>query len=167
MNSTKTQLCVLLSCSDTNTQGFGVWCCRNKVTVPNCSSKPRALPAALSAQDMDLCQVREVWGWLPAQSSVLVLGFVPGLPGSSSRAVLCPGAMQGKSLGSGSSTSTPRQIAKVTQVEKFNNPALSFYKLGTVAHTPAIVPAVDTTNIFLQKQLQRLTCDSPQPHAHC
>lgn len=30
-------------------------------------------------------------------------------------------------------TELPRQISKVTQVEKFNNPALSFYKLQTIA----------------------------------
>lgn len=39
------------------------------------------------------------------------------------------------------------EISRVTQVEKFNNPTLSFYKLQTIAHTLAIVPPVDITSL--------------------
>lgn len=141
-NSTKIQLCALLSCSSQHCflhQHTEVWCSRNEVRVQNCSSEPRSLPAALTAQDMALCQVREVLGWhrtLPWCWD-LSLGS-QGAPGPAQAAAeqFCVlRQFRVNPWAQGAPWSTPRQSAKVTQVEKFNNPALSFHKLGTVAHT--------------------------------
>jgi len=43
---------------------------------------------------------------------------------------------------------------------------LSFYKLRTIAHTPAIVPSVDTTNIFILNYRYWPASDSLHPYVH-